>query len=113
MPRSKPGSVFGDVVSVFVAVKRADGAVFWIGGESKDVSVRFETSPPPISIYYVQEPPTATVTAVIESPTGHWREGVPDVGAELEAGAKALPAGDLNDDFVRVLLSSFGPIDNG
>jgi hypothetical protein len=121
MSRESDHFLFGDVVSVLVAVKTADGSVLWIAGESDDVKISVHTptaeewpdgryAPPR---HRVVGETTATVHAVITNYVGDWKRGVPDVGAELEFGAKPLPPGDTNDDVVRTLPSSFGPIDNG
>jgi len=103
-------SVFGDVVSVLVAVKTADGRILWIGGDSKDATVSFcrdprygmadwlramDNDPTPRFKPYVE------FRATIENYTGQWREGVPDVQRELEAGAKALPSGPPETSYVR------------
>jgi hypothetical protein len=113
--------LFGDVVSVLIAVKTADGSVLWIAGESDDVKISVHTPTVEewpngrhgVPRHRVIGDTTATVHAAITKFAGDWKRGVPDVRAELEAGAKALPPGDVNDDLVRVLPSSFGPNDNG
>ena len=96
-----PGSVLGDVVSMLVAVKTADGRVFWIGGESRDCTVTFRRDPREgLAEWVLQrgaydylgppEPPSVEVQAIITDYTGEWREGVPDVPKALGSGTEQI-----------------------
>jgi len=93
--------VFGNVVSMLVAVKMEDGRVFWIGGTSRDAEFTFRRDPrddmaewlrPSAEWLGPPEPPSVEVRAIIEDYTGEWREGVPDVPKALGAGDAALEA---------------------